>query len=72
MNNIIRCDFRRTERRKEMREIEQRLQEILKLVMSSDEAANDKELSLEAFQLDMKYAQLEKEEKEWGNLKWGK
>lgn len=73
MNNIIKCDFRRTERRKEMREIEEKMTQLIQVFY---ESVNLEEQDINAIneinQLDIRYAQLKKEEEEWGMLKWGK
>ena len=63
MNNIIKCDFRRTERRKEMREIEEKMTQLIQVFY---ESVNLEEQDINAIneinQLDIRYAQLKKEE----------
>ena len=62
MNNIIKCDFRRTERRKEMREIEEKMTQLIQVFY---ESVNLEEQDINAIneinQLDIRYAQLKKE-----------
>lgn len=73
MNNIIKCDFHRTERRKEMQEIEAKM---VKLINSLYDSVNLENADIDAIaemnKLDIRYAELEKEEKEWGHVKWAK
>lgn len=73
MNNIIKCDFHRTERRKEMKEIENKVAQLMQSLYTSLDFTDIDITSIEEVnKLDKKYTELLKEENEWGHLKWGK
>lgn len=73
MNNIIKCDFHRTERRKEMREIENKVAQLIQSLYTSLDFEDTDITSIEEVnKLDKRYTELLKEENEWGQLKWGK
>ena len=65
MAKIIKCDFRRTERHKEMHELEVTLQKML----DAFNYPNECELPCsadEAIRITNRYTELQNEEKEWG------
>lgn len=65
MAKIIKCDFRRTERHKEMHELEVTLQKML----DAFNYPNECELPCsadEAIRIINRYTELQNEEKEWG------
>ncbi|MGN0992954.1 MAG: hypothetical protein ACI4PE_03445 [Bacilli bacterium] len=72
-NNIIYCDFRRTERRKELQRIEQIFSEIIQKFQDTNfndemELISDEEF----YKLQQIYGNLINEEKEWGGCKYWK
>lgn len=72
MSKIIKCDFKRTERRKRMEEIMFEIQELAEengIDLSNIMESNEFFAKPEALKLQYEYADLCEEEKEWGDCK---
>lgn len=70
---VIKCDFNRSGRRSEMAEIELRTTELMQSLYNSFEFSDIDVTALEEItKLDKRYAELLKEEKELGLLRYGK
>lgn len=73
MSNVIRCDFRRTERRKEMTNIELKVADLMKTFYNSLDMEDEDIATIEEInRLDKQYSKLVEEEREWGQEKWWK
>ena len=73
MSNIIYCDFKRTERRKEMAELHKWLSQIVQLTVDKPlEPEEEQRLVQEIQEKENRFLLLKNEERKWGLLKWGK